>query len=394
MSEGMAQNGWTRVAFGDVVRQVRDRVDPEKSGLERYVAGEHMETDDLRIRRWGRIGDGYLGPAFHMRFKPGQVLYGSRRTYLRKVAIAEFEGITANTTFVLEPKDPEVLIPGLLPFLMQTEAFQEHSIKQSKGSVNPYVNFSDLTWYEFRLPPTEQQRRILSVLHEMESVTEVLRNLASSSSVAEVALVEEMVLQASDTVLMPVANLVIEPPRNGLSPISNSTGTGLKTVSISAVSNGRFDPRGFIKHADIVPDSARSFFVKCGDVFVIRGNGNRQLCGKAGLSDQSYDDLFYPDLLIRLRFDPDRILPEVAVVQWNLASVHGRLAARAKSSNGIWKVNGQDIRAHRLFVPSLSEQKKLIQRLRQLRLAVTAAYGRRNAAVEFKAVVLKHALNI
>jgi type I restriction enzyme, S subunit len=86
------------VKFGDVVRQVKDKVDPKDSGLERYVAGEHMETDNLHIRRWGTIGDGYLGPAFHMRFKPGQVLYGSRRTYLRKVAVAEFEGITANTT--------------------------------------------------------------------------------------------------------------------------------------------------------------------------------------------------------------------------------------------------------------------------------------------------------
>ena len=88
------KKGWTRVAFGDVVKQVRERVDPENSDIERYVAGEHMDTDDLKIRRWGIIGDGYLGPAFHMRFKPGHVLYGSRRTYLRKVALADFEGIT------------------------------------------------------------------------------------------------------------------------------------------------------------------------------------------------------------------------------------------------------------------------------------------------------------
>jgi len=106
---------WTRVAFGDVVRKVNDKVDPWDSGLERYVAGEHMDTDDLRIRRWGLIGDDYLGPAFHMRFKPGHVLYGSRRTYLRKVALADFEGITANTTFVLETKDPTRLMPELLP---------------------------------------------------------------------------------------------------------------------------------------------------------------------------------------------------------------------------------------------------------------------------------------
>src|SRR2546429_1368071 len=165
MREGTSKNGWTRVAFGDVVRQVKDHVDPEETELERYIAGEHMDSDDLRIRRWGLIGDGYLGPAFHMRFKPGHVLYGSRRTYLRKVAVAEFEGITANTTFVIEPKNPDVLLPDLLPFIMQTESFHEHSIKQSKGSVNPYVNFSDLTWYEFALPPPEEQRDIVNLLN-------------------------------------------------------------------------------------------------------------------------------------------------------------------------------------------------------------------------------------
>ncbi len=159
--------GWRWVKFGEVVRQVKDKVVPVESGLERYVAGEHMDTDDLRIRRWGVINDDYLGPAFHMRFKPGQVLYGSRRTYLRKVAAPDFEGICANTTFVLESKDSNVLLPELLPFIMQSEAFHEHSIKQSKGSVNPYVNFSDLAWYEFALPPLDEQRRIAAILTEM-----------------------------------------------------------------------------------------------------------------------------------------------------------------------------------------------------------------------------------
>lgn len=165
------KTGWTPVKFGDVVRQVKDKVDPDTSGLERYIAGEHMDTDDLRIRRWGEIGADYLGPAFHMRFKPGQVLYGSRRTYLRKVAVPDFEGICANTTFVLESKDPNVLLPELLPFIMRTEGFHEHSVKQSKGSVNPYVNFSDLAWFEFALPPMEEQKRIADVLQKANTFT-------------------------------------------------------------------------------------------------------------------------------------------------------------------------------------------------------------------------------
>ena len=90
---------WKKVKFGSVVKQIKDKVAAKESGLSRYIAGGHMDTDDLKIRRWGEINEDYLGPAFHMRFKPGHVLYGSRRTYLRKVAIADFEGITANTTF-------------------------------------------------------------------------------------------------------------------------------------------------------------------------------------------------------------------------------------------------------------------------------------------------------
>ena len=173
--------GWKTVKFGDVVRQVKDKVDPKESGLKRYIAGEHMDTDDLHLRRWGDIGDGYLGPAFHMRFKPGQVLYGSRRTYLRKVAVADFEGITANTTYVLESKDPKELLPELLPFIMSTETFHEHSVQQSKGSVNPYINFSDIAWYEFSLPPLDEQRGIAKLLASVETTLNELFLLHSSS---------------------------------------------------------------------------------------------------------------------------------------------------------------------------------------------------------------------
>jgi len=389
MPESTSKNRWTHVAFGEVVRQVRDRVDPKDTDLERYVAGEHMDTDDLRIRKWGMIGDGYLGPAFHMRFKPGQVLYGSRRTYLRKVAVADFEGITANTTFVVETRNPKVLLPELLPFVMQTESFHQHSIKQSKGSVNPYVNFSDLTWYEFALPPLEEQRRIAEVLSASESLKEALSNLRQSLHAAESGLLENVLLGVPNRALVPVAELLREPPRNGVSPSANSEGQGLKTVSISAVTDGLFDPTGCIKHAKIDADVARPFFVQRGDAFVIRGNGNRQLCGKVGLSGQSYDDLFYPDLLIRLRFDSNRILPVFAVSQWNLPSVHGRLSARAKSSNGIWKVNGQDIRAHRLFVPDITEQRGVMERLAALRAAVKEARARETAARRIKAILLE-----
>ncbi len=376
------KKGWTRVAFGDVVRQARDRVEPETSGLERYVAGEHMDTDDLKIRRWGIIGNGYLGPAFTMRFKPGQVLYGSRRTYLRKVAVPDFEGITANTTFVLESKDPDVLLPELLPFIMQTESFHEHSIKQSKGSVNPYINYSDLTWYEFALPPMDEQRRIAEVLGEFVSCVNAARCLRERLHGVESAVLANAIMERPGVRFAPVADLLLEPPRNGISPNVNSDARGLRTVSISSVADGVFDPEGCIKHVEIDPSSARPFFVRMGDAFAIRGNGNRQLCGRIGMSGQSYDDLLYPDLLIRLRFDPAKIIPDFAAAQWNLPAVHARLLSRAKSSNGIWKVNGQDIRIHTLCVPDIAEQKQVMDRVATLRSGLQEARARERTVAD------------
>ncbi|EAC1521276.1 restriction endonuclease subunit S [Escherichia coli] len=173
--------GWNWVKFGDVVCQCKEKVDPETTNLERYVAGDHMDTDDLRLRRWGIIGTGYLGPAFNIHFKPGQVLYGSRRTYLRKVSIASFEGICSNTTFVLEPKDLNRLMSEFLPFLMQTDDFNDFSVKNSKGSVNPYINFSDLAKYEFALPSLNEQERIVDVLCNIEKCLDSIDFLTDSA---------------------------------------------------------------------------------------------------------------------------------------------------------------------------------------------------------------------
>ena len=117
---------WARLTIGDIVRSVKKDADADESGLERYVAGEHMTSGNLRLSSWGTIGTGYLGPAFHRYFKAGQVLFGTRRPYLKKVALADFEGICANTTLVLEPRDERVL-PELFPFILSAEPFLQHA---------------------------------------------------------------------------------------------------------------------------------------------------------------------------------------------------------------------------------------------------------------------------
>jgi restriction endonuclease S subunit len=196
MTKSSLPKGWRLVKFGDLVRKVSNRVDPDLSGISRYVAGEHMDSDNLSITRWGVVGDGYLGPAFTMRFQPGQVLYGSRRTYLRKVALADFEGICANTTFVLETKSDD-LLQEFLPHVMSTERFHEYSISKSKGSVNPYINFVDLNDYEFLLPPITEQNRIVKALEKVDEAVQL--SMASNTNDLMVALVHSLFVNENYT---------------------------------------------------------------------------------------------------------------------------------------------------------------------------------------------------
>lgn len=168
------------VRFGDVVKDIKLNVDRSNNPYEHYIAGDHMDTEDLTLRRKGAFATDDVGPAFIRIFKPGQVLYGSRRTYLKKVAVADFKGVTANTTFVFETVDDDVLSQKLLPFLMLSEEFTKWSIKKSKGSTNPYVLFSDLADYEFELPSITQQRVLAEKLWAAYNLKEAYKKMNSA----------------------------------------------------------------------------------------------------------------------------------------------------------------------------------------------------------------------
>lgn len=367
MTLDLDKSQWKRVALGEVAAASKEKVDPSEGTVDRFVAGEHMDTDDLKIHRWGDPTEIDLGPAFHRRFRVGQVLYGSRRTYLRKVAVADFEGVCANTTFVIETRDPAVLLQEFLPFVMSCEPFHEFAVAESKGSVNPYVNWSDIERYEFDLPPLDEQKRLADLLWAVER------------SVRTNAALSEGVTNACDTWLESVLcvgvtkhgwkqqlvpDLVLSGPTNGKSATANDEERGVPTLSISAIRNGRVLGGNAVKYIDVRPQDVSGFAIEPDDFLVVRGNGNKHLTGRGGLADASLPDgCVFPDLLIRLKFDDSVLLPKLAAAQWNSRTTHGALIRKAKSTNGIWKINGQDIKSHQLTVPPLEDQERILENL-------------------------------
>ncbi len=176
----------TLTRFADLVHLNTDRIaDPAAAGIERYVGLEHIEPENLHIRSWGLVAE---GTTFTNHFKPGQVLFGKRRAYQRKVAVADFEGVCSSDIYVFESKDPDKLLPELLPFICQSEGFYEYAVKTSAGSLSPRTNWKHLAEYEFPLPPIDEQRRIADLLwaaddalqkhHHLKQENQKLRDLA------------------------------------------------------------------------------------------------------------------------------------------------------------------------------------------------------------------------
>lgn len=154
------RDGWTRVRFGDIAEQLNERVDdPNTAGVDRYVGLEHLDPGSLRVTRWGSPGE---VSAQKLRFHPGDIIFGKRRAYQRKVAVADFGGICSAHAMVLRER-PEVLARGFLIHFMASDGFMERAVQISVGSLSPTINWSTLRDQEFDLPPIEEQRRIVLV---------------------------------------------------------------------------------------------------------------------------------------------------------------------------------------------------------------------------------------
>ncbi len=137
--------------------------DPEADGLTRIVGLDHLDPGSLRLSRWDGLAELSDGTSFSRVFRSGQVLFGKRRAYQRKVARPDFDGICSGDILVFEPKDTSITAE-LLPYVVQSDGFFAHALGTSAGSLSPRTKWSELAKYEFALPPIDEQRRITESL--------------------------------------------------------------------------------------------------------------------------------------------------------------------------------------------------------------------------------------
>ena len=338
--------------FGDIVKEVKINIDRNNNPYEFYVAGDHMDSEDLTIHRKGIFASDDVGPAFTRLFKPGQVLYGSRRTYLKKVAVADFEGICSNTTFVLEGKAPDKFDERLLPFIMLSDGFTQWSVSHSKGSTNPYILFSDLASYEFELPTMEKQRKLADKLWSAYHLKEAYQKLLAAT---DEMVKSQFIEWFGDVEYIPLKNVCLRIGEYGSNTPATDYDGSVRYLRITDINDD-----GSLGNEIVSPSTIEEKYYLQTNDFVFARTGNT--VGKTYLHTSG--KMIYAGYLIRYKLDETCVLPKFLLAYthtslfWDWVSKMKKVGAQPNISAQQYNelpIPGAEIASQQRFV-SIAEQ--------------------------------------
>ena len=152
------------VKLGEVVWIEARIVDPK---LARYASLPHVSAENIQpitgklLKIQTAAEDGMESGKYL--FNASDVLYSKLRPYLRKAAIAEYEGLCSADIYPIKT-DPDRLFPDFLRWLLVSDDFTEFSNEASARSRMPKLNREQLFSYELKLPSIEKQRQIAARL--------------------------------------------------------------------------------------------------------------------------------------------------------------------------------------------------------------------------------------
>ena len=163
-------NNCTPTKFA-AIAECDKKYEEHKNDIRRFIGLENIEPENFQIQGFGDIDK---GTTFTKRFVKGDVLFGKRRAYLKKVAVADFDGLCSGDILVLRAKENQIL-PQLLPFYVSADAFIQHAVSTSAGSLSPRTKWKDLAELQFSIPDLETQKQIVGVLEDILKNIEQLK---------------------------------------------------------------------------------------------------------------------------------------------------------------------------------------------------------------------------
>jgi type I restriction enzyme S subunit len=373
-------NASTIVCFGDIAEQITDRVDdPRAAGVDRYVGLEHLDPESLRITRWGTPDE---VSAQKLRFRPGDIIFGKRRAYQRKVAVADFDGICSAHAMVLRERQG-MIAPGFLAHFMASDTFMARAVQISVGSLSPTINWSTLRDQQFILPPLEEQRRVLASLKAIDVLCQRLNDAGKKGQLLLTAMIDSfMPSQDAEDAKIHVGTCVRRLDEvttrivDGVHKKPAYTTDGIPFLTVENLTRGPgIDMREtrFVSRSDHVEFSKRAPVEK-GDVLVSKDG----TLGVARVVDFDCEcSVFVSVALLKPR--KDMIDSHYLRLFFESSAFKRRLASKT-SGSALKHIHLVDFRQTTMPVPALANQKQIVERVQHLEKGLLSLKQRKTSA--------------
>ena len=351
--------GWNLVKLGQVAVRVMEKHEALPDSPEKWVGADHLDEGDLRIKRWSMSDDPVFPPTFKFKFPIGAVLIHSRNP--KKVVIAEFSAITGEKIFALSSRDELVLSSQFLAYVLQSAMFHEFTDEWMTGSVNKFLNWSALEQFEFVLPSIAEQQRLIRLISTIDETLSAYQNVSFEWVIQ--ALLTRILTDGSiakkETTLGNVLSLLTD--GSHFSP--RTVDEGYPYVTVRNLSEGKIDLEGCAKISendfqDLRKNGCAPFV---GDVLFSKD-------GTIGRVAQVIADSQFVVLssLAILRPDPKLISSDYLTIILT-SNEFQSAATRSKTGLAIKRVVLKTLRNLPICVPSLSDQKKIVDLISEVR---------------------------
>jgi Type I restriction modification DNA specificity domain len=353
---------WKRLPFGIFADSINDRVEPIDAAEEIYVGLDDLDSNSLHIRRWGK-GSDVIGTK--LRFRKGDIIFGRRRAYQRKLAVAEMDGICSAHAMVVRPK-PSVVLQEFLPFLMTSNRFMNRAVEISVGSLSPTINWTTLKLEGFDLPPLDQQQRIAEILWAADASLEKFRELRREVETARSAdLADRIRVVSRGAVRQRIEQLTFH-GESGLrtGPFGSKLNAdcfapeGIPIINIAAIGDTNLKQEGLLYLKPSVADQFAPYVVRPGDLVFSRVAE----IGRCMLIDEGQRGWVISSNLIRIRVDKRIISPEYMLLLLRHCTETRNQIRRLTSTGGRMLVNTKTLSEVTFAVPERIRQDEIVER--------------------------------
>jgi type I restriction enzyme S subunit len=341
--------------FGDLVYNITEKRSPVAGDEELYIGLEHLDSGSLRVTRWGsKVA--LKGDKLVMR--KGDILFGRRNTYLRRVSIAPHDGLFSAHGMILRAKT-ERINSEYLPFFIASDYFMDEAIRISVGSLSPTVNWKELKELEFTIPALEEQEKMVKTLLAANDLKEKYEELLAITDDLVKSQFIELFGRPEDNNLgwvMGTIRDIVSDVRYGSSRQASPDGKYPYIRMNNITYGGELDLTD-LKRINIPDNELPKCTVRRGDVLFNRTN-SKELVGKTCLYDRD-ETMVLAGFVIRVRMN-DKATPEFLVQYMNLQYVKELLLSMCKAACGQANINAQELQNIPIYIPPMDIQKQFI----------------------------------